>query len=164
MQENPVNTRDPHPCGVHADDTDDNDARRRTAATKKRRRQSFSIPLAAAARLVVGDAMARRDVDARFRVVGAHAAAHTLLDLAGHGQEGLLDVAGVLGRRLEEGDPQAVGEFLLRGERRVERFRSVKLARYFSGGRGGGRAAPLQLCTPPPSCPPCRSCFLRAAC
>jgi hypothetical protein len=39
-------------------------------------------------------------------------AAHALLDLAGHGQEGLLDVAGVLGRRLEEGDAQAVGEFL----------------------------------------------------
>jgi len=38
--------------------------------------------------------------------------AHALLDLAGHGQEGLLDVAGVLGRGLEEGDAEAVCEFL----------------------------------------------------
>lgn len=29
---------------------------------------------------------------------------HALFDLARHGQEGLFDVAGVLGRRLEEGD------------------------------------------------------------
>ena len=38
--------------------------------------------------------------------------AHTLLDLAGHGQESLLDVAGVFGRCLEEGDAEAVCEFL----------------------------------------------------
>lgn len=37
---------------------------------------------------------------------------HSLLDLAGHGQEGLFDVAGVLGRGLEEWDTQAVGELL----------------------------------------------------
>ena len=56
--------------------------------------------------------MAGGDVDVGLRVVGGNAAAHALLDLAGHGQEGLLDVAGVLGRRLEEGDAEAVGEFL----------------------------------------------------
>ena len=56
--------------------------------------------------------MAGCDVDVGFRVVGGDAAAHALLDLASHGQEGLLDVAGVLGRRLEEGDTKTVGEFL----------------------------------------------------
>jgi hypothetical protein len=39
--------------------------------------------------------------------------AHALLDLSSHGQEGLLDVACVLGRCLEEGDSDTVGEFLL---------------------------------------------------
>ena len=68
--------------------------------------------LAAAARLAAGDALSGGDVDVRFRVVGRDAAAHALLDLAGHRQEGLLDIAGVLGRRLEEGDPEAIGEFL----------------------------------------------------
>ena len=38
--------------------------------------------------------------------------AHALLDLAGHGEEGLLDVAGVLGGGLEEGDSEAVCELL----------------------------------------------------
>ena len=38
--------------------------------------------------------------------------AHALLDLAGHGQEGLLDVAGILGGSLEEGDAEAVCELL----------------------------------------------------
>lgn len=38
--------------------------------------------------------------------------AHALLDLAGHGQEGLLDVARVLGRSLKERNTQAVSEFL----------------------------------------------------
>lgn len=37
---------------------------------------------------------------------------HALLDLAGHGQESLLDVGGVLGGGLEEGDAEAVSEFL----------------------------------------------------
>lgn len=38
---------------------------------------------------------------------------HALLDLAGHGKESLLDVAGVLGGGLEEGDAEAVCELLL---------------------------------------------------
>ena len=38
--------------------------------------------------------------------------AHSLLDLAGHGQEGLLDVASVLGGGLKEWDAEAVSEFL----------------------------------------------------
>jgi hypothetical protein len=68
--------------------------------------------LAAAARLVGGDALTGSDVDVGFRVVSSDAAAHALLNLAGHGQEGLLDVASVLGRSLEEGDAERVGEFL----------------------------------------------------
>jgi hypothetical protein len=44
--------------------------------------------------------------------------AHALLDLAGHGEEGLLDVAGVLGGGLEEGDSEAVCELLWK-ERKV---------------------------------------------
>jgi len=56
--------------------------------------------------------VAGSDVDARFRVVGGDAAAHSLLDLTSHCQESLLDVAGVLGRGLQEGDSEAVGEFL----------------------------------------------------
>lgn len=39
--------------------------------------------------------------------------AHPLLDLAGHGQEGLLNIRRVLGGCLEERDAQAVGKFLL---------------------------------------------------
>jgi hypothetical protein len=38
---------------------------------------------------------------------------HALLDLSGHGQEGLLDVAGVLGGCLQERDTDAVGKFLV---------------------------------------------------
>lgn len=50
----------------------------------------------------------------RGLVVGRRRA-HPLLDLASHGQEGLLDIAGVLGRGLEEGDAKAVSEFLRGG-------------------------------------------------
>lgn len=55
--------------------------------------------------------LALTDLHTRLGVVGC-GGAHALLDLTGHGQESLLDVAGVLGRGLEEGDTQAVGEFL----------------------------------------------------
>lgn len=51
---------------------------------------------------------------AGFRVVARSRGAHALLDLASHGQESLLDVAGVLGGGLEEGDTQVVSEFLER--------------------------------------------------
>lgn len=51
------------------------------------------------------------DLHAGLGVVGC-GGAHALLNLAGHGQESLLDVAGVLGGSLEERDSQAVGEFL----------------------------------------------------
>ncbi len=67
--------------------------------------------LTAAATLVVRHAVAGTDLDVRLAVVGG-GGAHPLLNLAGHGQEGLLNVAGVLGRRLEEGDAEAVGKFL----------------------------------------------------
>ncbi|KAK1253912.1 hypothetical protein MKX07_001989 [Trichoderma sp. CBMAI-0711] len=59
----------------------------------------------------VADALALADVHAGFRVVGRRGA-HALLDLASHGQESLLNVAGVLGGGLEEGDAQAVSELL----------------------------------------------------
>lgn len=67
--------------------------------------------LAAAVVGVGADALALADLDGGFRVVGG-GGAHALLDLAGHGQESLLDVAGVLGRGLEEGDSQAVSKLL----------------------------------------------------
>ncbi len=35
-----------------------------------------------------------------------------ILDLLGHGQESLFDVGSVLGRSLEEGNAELVGEFL----------------------------------------------------
>jgi hypothetical protein len=38
---------------------------------------------------------------------------HALLDLAGHGKESLLDIGGALRGGLEEGDAEAVCEFLL---------------------------------------------------
>ncbi len=62
--------------------------------------------------------MARADLHVRLGVVRRRAA-HALLDLARHGKESLLDVAGVLGRGLEEGDSQAVGEFLCAMSQRV---------------------------------------------
>lgn len=50
---------------------------------------------------------------------------HTLLYLARHCQKGLLDVGGVLGRRLEEGDAEAVCEFLFMAHRGVVRGRDL---------------------------------------
>ena len=38
--------------------------------------------------------------------------AHTLLDLPGHGQEGLFDVVRALGGGFEEGDSKAIGKLL----------------------------------------------------
>lgn len=63
--------------------------------------------------------MALADLYAGLGVVGG-GGPHALLDLPGHGQEGLLDVAGVLGRGLEEGDAQAVGELLWEGRQSVK--------------------------------------------
>lgn len=56
--------------------------------------------------------MALSDLNRRLGVV-CGSGTHALLDLPGHGQESLLDVAGVLGRGLEEWNAQAVGELLL---------------------------------------------------
>jgi len=55
-------------------------------------------------------ALALADLHRRLVVDGR--VAHPLLDLAGHGQEGLLDVTGVLGGGLKEGDAEAVCELL----------------------------------------------------
>ena len=52
------------------------------------------------------------DLDGRLVVDGG--VSHALLDLAGHGQEGLLDVGCVLGRCLEEWNAEAVSEFLIK--------------------------------------------------
>ena len=50
------------------------------------------------------DTLARTNVDSGLVVDGG--VAHTFLDLAGHGQESLLDVGCVLGRGLEEWDAE----------------------------------------------------------
>lgn len=55
--------------------------------------------------------MAGDDLDVGLGV-GGRGGAHALLDLPRHRQEGLLHVARVLGRRLQERDAQAVGELL----------------------------------------------------
>lgn len=91
------------------------------------------------------------DLDGRLVVDGG--VSHALLDLAGHGQEGLLDVGCVFGRCLEEGNAEAVSEFLM------ERISIERL-----GGRGRGRCAPLRRCTRRPSCRSYRSCYRREAC
>lgn len=71
------------------------------------RRGCLAAAVAGAGRYAVAGA----DLDVWLGVVGG-GGPHALLDLPGHGQESLLDVAGVLGRGLEEGDAQAVGELL----------------------------------------------------
>lgn len=83
------------------------DRRGRVGKTKRRTQAA----LAAAAALVVRHAVAGTDLHRRLGVVRG-GRAHPLLNLAGHCQEGLLDVARVLGRGLEKGDAQAVGELL----------------------------------------------------
>ena len=50
--------------------------------------------------------------DLHRRLVVNGRGSHPFLDLAGHGQEGLLDVRGVLGRGLEEGYAEAVRKLL----------------------------------------------------
>lgn len=86
------------------------------SATTKRttRNHQRGIHLAAAAARVVADTLALANVHAGFRVVGSRGA-HALLDLASHGQESLLNVAGILGGSLEEWNAQAVSEFLEAG-------------------------------------------------
>lgn len=68
--------------------------------------------LAAAVAVGGTNTLALADLDGGFRVGGCRA--HALLDLTGHGKESLLDVAGVLGGSLEEGDAQGVSKLLLR--------------------------------------------------
>jgi hypothetical protein len=69
--------------------------------------------LAAAVLVARADTLTLADLHAGLSVVRRRSA-HTLLNLASHGKERLLDVAGVLCRSLEEGDAQAVGELLQR--------------------------------------------------
>lgn len=51
-----------------------------------------------------------------LRAAGRGPGAHPLLDLGRHGHEGLLNVGGALGTRLQKGNPQAVCEFLVKKE------------------------------------------------
>lgn len=69
-----------------------------------------SLHLTAAAGTAGLHALALSDLHRGLVVDGR--VAHALLDLAGHGEEGLLDVLRVLRRRLEEGDAEGVCEFL----------------------------------------------------
>ena len=85
-------------------------------------RRNDNDSLAAAALGPRRHAGAGHDVHAGLGVACGRAA-HALLDLARHRQEGLLDVARVLGRGLEEGDAQAVGEFLASGLARLSLYR-----------------------------------------
>lgn len=75
-------------------------------------RQGVRNRLAAAVARGRRNAVAWANLDVWLCVVGG-CGSHPLLDLPGHGQESLLDVAGVLCGRLEEWDSQAVGELLL---------------------------------------------------
>lgn len=63
--------------------------------------------------------MARADLHVRLEVIRC-CGAHPLLDLAGHGEEGLFDVAGILCRRLEEGDTQTIREFLRMSSQNIQ--------------------------------------------
>ena len=54
--------------------------------------------------------MALADLHGGFIVNGS--CAHALLDLSGHGQEGLFDVGSILGGGFKEGDSKAVGKLL----------------------------------------------------
>lgn len=77
----------------------------------KSSRQEIAVRLTAAVAGARLDAVAGANLDRWLSVVGG-SGAHTLLDLASHRQEGLLDIASVLGRGLEKWDAQAVGELL----------------------------------------------------
>lgn len=79
---------------------------RRLLVYRKNRRED----LTAATRGSGLDSLSARDLNGWLVVGGGRA--HALLDLAGHGQESLLDVGGVLGGGLEEWDAEVVGEVL----------------------------------------------------
>ena len=68
----------------------------------------------AAARLGLFDGSRRTaDVDAAADVRRRRGRTHAVLDFGCHRHEGLLDVGGVLGRRLQEGNVQLFGVFLM---------------------------------------------------
>lgn len=78
--------------------------------------RAMEVPWESLAASAVGggsNTLAGADLDIGLRVARCRGA-HPLLDLPGHGQEGLFDIAGVLGGGLEEWDSEAVGEFLMR--------------------------------------------------
>ena len=77
------------------------------------RQQEKSTRLAAAASRSRLHALSATNLYRRLVVCGCRA--HPLFDLAGHGQEGLLNIAGVLGRGFKEWDAKAVSKFLGNG-------------------------------------------------
>ena len=57
--------------------------------------------------------LSRSDLDVLVLSRRVHGrCSHTILDLLSHRHEGLFDIGGALGRSLQEGDRQLVGEFL----------------------------------------------------
>jgi hypothetical protein len=70
-------------------------------------------PLSSLAAATAGSALHTVSLPDRDRWLGiGGCGAHALLDLAGHGEESLLDVGRALRGGLEEGDAEAVCEFL----------------------------------------------------
>jgi hypothetical protein len=79
--------------------------------------------LAASTRGLCGQLLARSDFDALVGTSGADSGStHAVLDLLGHGHEGLLNIGGTLGRGLQEGNGQLVSEFLVVKGRSMVRF------------------------------------------
>lgn len=79
---------------------------RRLLVYRKNRQED----LTAATRGAGLDSLSARDLDGWLVIGGGRA--HALLDLAGHGQESLLDVGGVLGGGLKEWDTEVISEVL----------------------------------------------------
>lgn len=84
------------------------------------RSQQVNARLAASTRLGA-DGLAR-EVDASASTASGLGFV-ALLDLGGHGHEGLLDVGGALGGGLDERNAQGVGEFLPEKEQKEKRRR-----------------------------------------
>lgn len=79
--------------------------------------------LAASTRGLCRQLLARSDFDALVGTSGTDSGStHAVLDLLGHGHEGLLDIGGTLGRGLQEGNGQLVSEFLVEGRPMVRFF------------------------------------------
>lgn len=85
---------------------------------------------------------------------------HSLLDLTCHGQESLLDIAGILGRSFEEGDTKAVRKLLQDKHINIMSYKPQIPEMYCAY----GRFSPLQPYIRPPSYPTYHSCYQQVAC